>query len=70
MGSGEADAPRHLPHGLDAMTKCRMDGCDWRVPLPETFCWQHGGEDGPAIFSDAWGADLYHMPQNPEPVES
>lgn len=71
MSGGEEHAYylRHLPHTLDAWTKCQADGCNWQVPLPETRCWQHGGADGPARLTDVWGSDVYHFTVAEETIE-
>lgn len=43
---------------LDAFVPCAEPGCAWHVALPETRCEEHGGEPGPAYFTDSEGTIL------------
>jgi hypothetical protein len=59
-----------LPHTLDAWRRCSMSGCEWQVPLPAEQCWQHGGPDGPARYTDAWGLDCWYNGPDGEAQEA
>lgn len=43
MGSGEADAIRHVPHTLDAKHKCIVEGCRHEI-AGDAVCKEHGGD--------------------------
>jgi hypothetical protein len=47
-----------------------MSGCEWQVPLPAERCWQHGGPDGPARYTDAWGLDCWYNGPDGEAQEA
>lgn len=60
-GRAEAERLRAMA-GLDAWTRCTIEGCEWHVHLPATRCRDHGGPgDDPEYMTSDIGGVTYRL---------